>query len=190
MLSGPRLRRWDADIAVSTFNHLGKFGRSHLYSQFSGEGLPENLKKRHSMIFELLQTRAAKREAPCASGEAAGMLTCGLFPSTLAQAFSSVCSMLCVKWLLGHKCMREGSGLGARRMPKAVWRSCVPVLWCGPACRMEKESLPSCRALVRVHLDLHGNPLPTRQDCVCYSTEQVLRQSPGQSNLAVNITRI
>ena len=45
MLSVPCLRWWHADIGVSAFNHLGKFGRVHLYSQFSGEGIPENLKK-------------------------------------------------------------------------------------------------------------------------------------------------
>lgn len=83
------------------------------------------------MIFELLQTRG-RESAMC---KRRGCWYAHLWPvpqhldsDSLAQAFSSVCSRLCVKWLLGHKCMRGGSGLGARRMPKAVWRSCVPVL--------------------------------------------------------------
>lgn len=41
----------DTDVAgVPAYNNLEKVGRIHLYSQFSGESPPENLKKRHILL--------------------------------------------------------------------------------------------------------------------------------------------
>ena len=136
-----------------------------------------------------------QRGRPRVQAEAAGIFTCGLFPSTwdsdfLARAFSSVCLLLCVKCLLGNKCIREGSGLEGqggcpRQCEGPVFLSCDVVL---PAERRK------CPLLHAEHLSDYTwtftSPLPTRQDCVCYNTEQALRQSPDQSNLAVNVKRI
>lgn len=93
------------------------------------------------------------------------MLTCAPSPSTqrflgpgiLKCLLDAVCEVAARTWQ-GEKDL----GL-ARRMPKAVWRSCVPVPDVVLPAEWEEESLPSCRALVRVHLDLHeSSPPPDR----------------------------
>ena len=86
----------DTDVAgVSAFNNLEKVGRIHLYSQFSGESLPENLIKRHSTTFKFLQAGVTQKSPACRQEGLLGVFTSGLFPGTwvsdsLVQASSRV----------------------------------------------------------------------------------------------------